>query len=272
VDDVGIDLLLDQTSQNGNLNVAAKIPDYVDECPYQGNMLSAVPVVTCLVSPKHPYSHAVPKMPVTLLDNATCVTKMPLQCATRGCASEVAIHLNSSCVALGQCLLSIEVQQTDYDGDAGTEELIEYIKVNNQSVASKVKPGQNPCKLKYGGKQNLSLAETSFTALSNHPLNVANGNGRIVLEGKISKFVDECASDGYLFNAMATVTCSKPASQPASLAEAAAGGATGGFPVASGAGWKHEYGYNNYVEAASLLHQTASVSQRRQMRIKRGAR
>jgi len=213
VEEEPIDLIM---PKNGDLKIGAKIPDYVDECPYQGNLLSAVPVVTCLVAPIHNVGTEgvppvpVPLKPVTLLsDNMTCVTKMPLQCATKGCASEIAIPVNSTCSGLGQCLLSIKVQQTDYDNMDGTAELIEYIKVNGQGAVSKLKPpnGKNPCKTKWSGK-NLTASEMSFMALSDHALNITNG--KVLVEGKISKFVDECASDGYLFNAEATVTCSKP--------------------------------------------------------------
>jgi len=44
-----IDHLIDST---GFLNISAQISDVVDECPYQGNLLSGVPLVTCLVAGK----------------------------------------------------------------------------------------------------------------------------------------------------------------------------------------------------------------------------
>merc|ERR1719198_2382454 len=47
--DLSLDSLIDST---GTLRIAAQISDVVDECPYQGNLLSAVPMVTCLVQPK----------------------------------------------------------------------------------------------------------------------------------------------------------------------------------------------------------------------------
>ena len=36
----------------GVLSLSAQISDMVDECPYEGNLLSAVPVVTCMVTHK----------------------------------------------------------------------------------------------------------------------------------------------------------------------------------------------------------------------------
>jgi len=210
VSDIPIDLLM---PENGDLKIAAKIPDVVDECPYNGNMLSAVPMVTCLVAPKHTTSHARKKALSTSLLDSTCVTKMPLQCATKGCASEIVIPVNSTCAGLGSCMLSIEVQQTDFDNQDGTLELIEYIKVDGKEVASKLKPGKNPCKSQWGGKK-LKASEMKFKAISNHVVNITSllEIGRIHVEGKISRHVDECASNGYLFDAEATVTCKAPSS------------------------------------------------------------
>jgi len=210
VDNIPIDLLM---PKNGDLKIAAKIPDVVDECPYKGNMLSAVPMVTCLVALKHNEGAPAPKKAVTMLNtNMTCVTKMPLQCSTKGCASEIAIPVNATCAGLGQCMLSVEVQQTDFDNQDGTDELIEYIKVDGAYIqaASNLKPGKNPCKSKWSGT-NLTAADMKFAALSNHAVNVSTG--KVLVEAKISRFVDECASNGYLFDAVATVTCkAKPGS------------------------------------------------------------
>merc|ERR1719401_564688 len=46
---VELDDLLDS---GGNISVEASISDVVDECPYQGNLFSAIPVVTCMVTDK----------------------------------------------------------------------------------------------------------------------------------------------------------------------------------------------------------------------------
>lgn len=211
-------------SGHGNLNIAAKIPKVVDECPFKGNMLSAVPMVTCLVALKHKAGDAAAskahrKAVTSLMHQGTCINKMPLQCATKGCAAEIAIPVNATCAALGQCTLSIVAKQTDFDNQEGTDELIEYIKVDGKAVKSNLKPGKNPCKAKWSGG-NLTLTEMNYTALTNHVVNVTGG--RVLIEGKISKYVDECASNGYLFDALATVTCSKKDSKASLLSQGAA--------------------------------------------------
>jgi len=208
VNDISLDMLM---PESGDLKIAAKIPQNVDECPYKGKMLSAVPVVTCLVGKKNAANNQLASKPVNLMasgsgSNKTCVTKMPLQCAKKGCASEIAIPVSSTCAGLGQCMLSIDVHPTDFDNKDGTSELIEYIKVDGTQVASAVNPGLNPCKSEWSGSP-LQLSQMNFSALSNHAVNVTSG--KVLVEAKISQFVDECASNGNLFDAVATVTCGK---------------------------------------------------------------
>jgi hypothetical protein len=206
VSDLAIDEVL-QNSSDGALSIAAKIPHVVDECPYNGNLLSAVPMVTCLVSQKE--EKVVPKPVISnilLKDEAeACVTSMPLQCATRGCGAEIAMPIDEKCMGAGQCTLSINVSHTDFDNsEAADSELIEYIKVDGQNVKTSIKPGQNPCKTAWSGA-TANRTAYSFAALENHVVNITDG--RILIEGKISDFVDECASNGFLLDAIAHVTC-----------------------------------------------------------------
>lgn len=204
VNDVPIDHIM---KENGDLSIAAKIPKVVDECPYKGNLLSGVPMVTCLVQTKP----ALPQLPKPVMVKPkpppalNCVTRVPLQCATRGCAAEVLIDVGKACgFHSGQCKLSVNVSQTDYDNDDGTNELIEYIKVAGKEVASKLKPGKNPCKTKWKGAA-ATTASYDFSALTDHAVEVTNGVFSV--GGKISQYVDECASNGYLFDSLAEVTC-----------------------------------------------------------------
>jgi hypothetical protein len=215
---------------NGRLYVAAKIPKVVDECPYTGGtngpmMLSAVPMVTCLVSPK-PSNLQVPK-PVNSFwhpDNSTCVTRMPLQCSTRGCASEIVIPVNQTCASLGQCKLSINVTSTDYDGDEKSVELIEYIKVKSETngewkaLKSNLKSDakvKNPCKPEWANGVPIKDSDKIFSAVKDEPVNASTG--LVFIEGKISEYVDECASNGYLLDAVAEVTCTKTKKAKGSL-------------------------------------------------------
>lgn len=207
VDSLPVDQLM---SKNGVLHIAAKIPEVVDECPYQGNLLSAVPMLTCLVAPK---SVALPRRrvnPVPSMLADSLVSSMPLQCPSRGCAALIDMPIKSAHAHLGKCLLTITVQQTDYDNLDGTPETIEYIKVGDTQVASNLKPGQNPCKSAWHGTPTKTSAST-YTAIKNYDVTDKIQNGRLRIEGKISPYVDECASDGNLFDAVAEVTCSHKA-------------------------------------------------------------
>jgi hypothetical protein len=185
-------------TETGQLNIEAKIPDYVDECPYEGNYLSAVPMVTCLVAPKIPEVSA-PESPLS------CEMKMPIRCRDKGCASEIAIPVRPHCQQ-NPCALNVTFQQTDFDNQDGTAEFIEYITLHgNETLGTDVNPGKNPCKSEWQGTP-LSEEELTYKAITNKPVEVINNVVR--LEAKITKFVDECASHGkFLLDGMATVKC-----------------------------------------------------------------
>jgi hypothetical protein len=208
VSSVPLDMVL---PENGVLVVSAKISDVVDECPYQGNYLSAVPVVTCMVTSKT--KAAAIKAP-DKIENGTCTVQAPLQCTQKGCSSKVSIPVSETCASQGTCKLSINVTQTDYDNGDGTPELIQYIKVGETNMTLEEdgsKSGQNPCKSKWSGT-NLTQDQLVFSALNDFELENITKNStvdqrRVIIEAKISKYVDECASDGYLLDAMATIVC-----------------------------------------------------------------
>jgi len=203
VNDLPIDLLL---PSNGVLEIGAKISEAVDECPYQENLLSAVPMVTCLVAPKPTPAPADPMPATSMVQDESCVSTMPLQCPTRGCAGEIHMSVKPSCAARGRCKLSVLVHQTDFDAKDDTPELIEYIKVAGKSVASNLHPGLNPCKADVQGQQIAPSAKI-FTALKDYDVTEHARQGSVRIEGKISTYVDECASNGHLFDALATIDC-----------------------------------------------------------------
>lgn len=62
ISDLNIDTLM---PAYGTVRLAAKIPDVVDECPYQSQMLNAIPTVTCLLTNKipAPYFGGTPNYP-----------------------------------------------------------------------------------------------------------------------------------------------------------------------------------------------------------------
>lgn len=204
VDAIPVDQLM---PENGVLTIAAKIPKVVDECPYKGNLLSAVPMLTCLVAPKSvamPQRHA-KTVPYMMMGSS--ITTMPLQCPTRGCAALIDMPINSTQAKLGKCLLTVTVKQTDYDNADGTPETIEYIKVDERQVASNLKPGHNPCKSAWHG-DSAAASAPMFTAVKDLDVTRSIQNGRLRIEGKISPYVDECDSHGNLFDAVAEVRCS----------------------------------------------------------------
>jgi hypothetical protein len=207
-----------------SISVAAKIPEVVDENKYDGNLLSGVSVITCMVTPIA--QTPPPPSPETVLINKDyCNFSYPLQCPTRGCSAEIAINVGQYCLELlGGCTLSITVNQTDYDNKDGTVEAIEYLKVDGTEVVSNAKPGQNPCKSAFDGTP-VPTTDLVYSAVTGHALSWdTNKNGTVIIEGKITQYVDECASNGYLLDAIANIQCSgtspKYSSSPALLAKA----------------------------------------------------
>jgi len=190
---------------NGSITVAAKIPEVVDESPYKDNLLSAVSVLTCMVTPKQ---QPPPPPPLPQTAQQDCSFQMPLQCPTRGCAAQIAMPVGYYCLAVvGKCTMNITVNQTDYDNKDGTLEAIEYIKVDGSQVISDVKPGQNPCKSAFAGTP-VAASDLVYDAVTSHELTYANStNGIVMIEGKITQYVDECASNGYLLDAVVHVDC-----------------------------------------------------------------
>jgi hypothetical protein len=207
--DVPLDMVLNQSAPT--LVISSKVTNVVDECPYNGNYLSAVPMVTCMVAPQE----APPAMQ-QLADEATvkngkCTLQAPIQCDAKGCLATAEIPVSTDCASKGSCKLSINVTQTDFDNDDGTSELIEYIQVDGINASTSLNPGQNPCKSRWQGN-NVTQDQLVYSALSNYALvNVTNTSSvtqrSVLVKAKISHWVDECASNGYLLDGMATIVC-----------------------------------------------------------------
>lgn len=166
-----------------------------------------------------------------------CLIERPLRCTDPGCTNEIDIPVNESC-AMGQtCTLTLTVQQTDYDNNDKTSELIEFIKVNGDLIKANVTPGKNPCKTDWQADKGSPAfpKKVDFDALTNVKVNVTNGVVKVA--GKITQWVDECPfytdgesllgyssngnsnSRGYLFHSMASVKCNPvaPSTVPTSL-------------------------------------------------------
>eukprot|EP00401_Gymnodinium_catenatum_P037833 CAMPEP_0117609530 /NCGR_PEP_ID=MMETSP0784-20121206/81385_1 /TAXON_ID=39447 /ORGANISM="" /LENGTH=708 /DNA_ID=CAMNT_0005412865 /DNA_START=94 /DNA_END=2220 /DNA_ORIENTATION=+ len=129
----------------------------------------------------------------------------PLSCVEKGCEAWVNMQLNSTAVQFGRCTLTVIVNQTDFDNDE-SEELIEYIGVESRNISLNIKPGKNPCKEADAGTP-LSQEEMVYTAVSGEDVTADAADGMLKVRGKISDYVDDCASNGYLFNALAQVDC-----------------------------------------------------------------
>mmetsp|Transcript_130715 Transcript_130715/g.279535 ORF Transcript_130715/g.279535 Transcript_130715/m.279535 type:complete len:507 (-) Transcript_130715:162-1682(-) len=208
VKELPVDHLMDGA---GILDLSAQISDMVDECPYEGNLLSAVPVVTCMVTPKEELIEekiAVAPVEPTLphiVPPQFIYAKKELRCPERGCIALTDFTVNTTELPIDRCSINVRLYQTDFDGEQGTVEELEYVMVNGESVLSNAKPGLNPCKKAWAGAP-LTLGEKEYSALSNHELNATSG--RITVTAKISPHVDECAHEGYLLNGFVEANCS----------------------------------------------------------------
>jgi len=237
LEDFPVDNLIDES---GNLSISAAISDVVDECPFEGNLLSSVPIVECLISPLHPPTTTPPPYPSeesstsspepaypTVLPVAPVVPdairpiqtldlSLLLRCPARGCTASGHFQLsNESVKLLKKCTLGVKVNQTDFDGDDGTLEQIEFLRINDVAAAEHVSPGSNPCRIQWSG-QAVPPENQTFTLLENKDVtdDIKEANGTLKLEVKITDKVDECAYQGYLLSGSAAMTCSFALPEP----------------------------------------------------------
>lgn len=201
---------------NGSLVIAAKIPISVDECPYKGAYLFARPAVECFVKNKTrdpEFAFPVPTQEMlstqSAIINNTLVAVAPVQCAHRGCVATTTIFLARQDLLLESCTLTFVVNQTDFDNDvdpAVPTELIEYVNVSGQVLATNLNPGKNPCKSADQGTV-LTPDQIQYKVLDKVPINVNSTSDSIDVFAQISWLVDECPSQGYLLDGLATVEC-----------------------------------------------------------------
>jgi len=191
---------------NGIMNVSGKISPMVDECPVDGNMLSGIATATCFVRPKPSTPApllAVTPAPSELGENGTS----PLQCTTPGCVANATVLLHPDLIVNKTCLLTVRIFQTDFDGEHGSLEEVEWVNVSKENVALNRKPGRNPCKEHAAG----TLAEDDnvepFILVDARDVTDDAMDGAVSVTAKISDMVDECGSDGFLLNGEAEVDC-----------------------------------------------------------------
>ena len=192
---------------DGTFNVSAKISDVVDECAYEGNLLSAIPLVTCMVRPKielrRPETAPTePRLQPLLLCEELSATRI-LQCPERGCSATAQFDFKDVNLTQYTCALSISINQTDYDGDQGTDESVEWVNVSGITAITDVRPGTNPC----GCSEPTSVSEFSLLKSFDVTDILAENSGVIDVVSKISDYVDECPSQGHLLDGTAELTC-----------------------------------------------------------------
>lgn len=199
-------------NEDGSLEVALGITDMVDECPYNGNYLSAVSWVTCMVAPKS-------SLPTTFTAAAEeraaarfypTNTSVFFNCSEPGCEANFALFFDASPVfnsTTGKCTLSVDINQTDYDEPS--KESIEYVKLLGSDIRTGVSPGMNPCVTEYGGTP-VTATDKVYNLVNQDITSEVRGSltaGYINMSIKISPYVDDCGIDGQLLTGIAQVVC-----------------------------------------------------------------
>eukprot|EP00928_Gymnodinium_smaydae_P079320 TRINITY_DN63283_c0_g1_i1.p1 TRINITY_DN63283_c0_g1~~TRINITY_DN63283_c0_g1_i1.p1 ORF type:complete len:545 (+),score=93.52 TRINITY_DN63283_c0_g1_i1:105-1739(+) len=213
VSDFEVDHLM---SADGSLVVNGSISRAVDECPYEGNLLSGVVVASCMVRNKT-------RTTTTTTTDAELAqvaqgfyAGVPLRCRKPGCTSRAIINLPPAAYLLGStCYMNISVNQTDFDATGNLPEEVLNISVlgRDTPLVTNAKPGKNPCSLTYEGKQP-SEGDRVYLAVSDENVTaelLAPPAGSVVVLGSISKAVDECATEaGYLLDGWVSIYCEPP--------------------------------------------------------------
>lgn len=184
--------------ESGTVNITGKLSDMVDECPVDGNLLSAVAKVTCFV---RDISDTV--VAVVAQADASAMAGMNgsalLQCRQPNCTAQGTVLLGA--VANKICKLTVKVYQTDFDSDS---EQVDFIQADGLQLQADVKPGRNPCKEIPLGANNMM---DPFVAVDGYDVSAQAFDGKVVVTAKISQMVDECGRDGNLLDAIAEVVC-----------------------------------------------------------------
>jgi len=213
----GVDHLL---QGNGTMLVEGTNSKMVDECPFEGNLLSGVATVTCLVRNRtvetavNKSVAAVKKSGSTKAIPAINVSA-PLQCSKPGCTASTLLHMDPGLAMLGgKCKMNVTLVQTDFDDALGVPEQLDFLLLEGSgNLSTNVKPGKNPCTAAAQGKP-LKPEQQLYPLVANRDVTevVKNSYGALRLTGKISDMVDECASQGrFLLDGFVVVICEPPA-------------------------------------------------------------
>jgi hypothetical protein len=229
VSEVNIDHIL---KDDGKLYVEGKLNSMVDEFPRNGNLLDGVATVSCLVRKRPDWHPAEPKN-VDVAFNKTLAELFKPQtiskkfgCATPGCTAEATLELGTQAIVNRTCQLTVNISQTDFDGNMGTDEQVDFLKVNGKTLKEGVKPGKNPCHEAAALRQqppntsklvenasnatNLSampVDQNMFTLLDKQDVSEEAKTGKITISSKISDMVDECGYEGLLLSGVVELYC-----------------------------------------------------------------
>lgn len=201
----------------GTIVVEGKISTMVDECPYSGNLLSGVVMVTCMVRPPTVLleANATTSTTTTTTPAQALTAQVALQCNYPGCVAKSLLKFSPALVLHGgKCIMSVNVTQTDFDDKLGLPEDVEFIAVEGKNATTKpVSPGKNPCTAEYEGKP-LKDEEKIFNVLKEYDvtdqIKEARPIGTLTITGKISPQVDECGSNGHLLDGIVLLECTPP--------------------------------------------------------------
>lgn len=213
--DLGVDRLL---SGKGYLVVEGQINQMVDECPYDGNLLSGVATVTCMVRnipPVRQTTTTTPALDASSLLAVPVTANSTLRCGKPGCQATSRVDIDPTiALAGGTCLMNISVVQTDFDESVGVPEEIEFISLEGVgNISTSIKPGRNPCTEEFSTGKHVPTADRVFQVISNRDVTaqiLEAPVGSVLVGGKISDQVDECGSNGALLDGFITVTCLMP--------------------------------------------------------------
>lgn len=130
----------------------------------------------------------------------------PLQCTLAGCEAEEELLLTTSDdTKFGSCQMSVYLNQTDFDGGYSSE-TVEYVALEGNNISTNIAPGKNPCHEEMAGTP-LPADQIPFALVTSYDVTAQANAGKFTVSGKLSPKVDECASNGRLFDGWIIVDC-----------------------------------------------------------------
>lgn len=202
----------------GAMLIEGKLSKMVDECPYNGHLLSSVAQVTCLVRPKSLLerpgelaNETKLKTPDTYLESCQRYTSL-LRCREPGCVAEATLRVEPLMAYLGGTFtMNITLVVTDFD-QSESEETVEYVALEGLGMlGQKLVPPVVPqtaccCRARMAKKPR-----DTFQVLTNYDITTEVRKAKpLKVSAKISEMVDECDSDGWLLDGFVEVACTPP--------------------------------------------------------------